>query len=981
MKRQNIIIDGLTYIVDLYDAFEDLSKAPSTPHYGNFVMIRNGNLVNDVFTDTDILLIERSIISSCETNSTINLSKLNNIIAFPITGSKQIGYSRKYTDFNSDLNKYNFKVGSLIEKIYDLSDEATAEYNAKYQLNLSDSYYNYGYQAGFQDYQAKQANKFLEFIENNELIEYAAGYLNGYTEVELSEDGEYTDDWVDGYTAGQSDKNNENPNAFGDFILNELNKDYIDGYYSGYEFSEALGIKDIAAEASIPCDRLRIYGPTVKPLINAIFDVEVFINDIRFHVVCQKSSSLKTDSYNEFTVGSFTYSEFIDINIPNINNLLGKGNYYYKDIFNIPGFRKKTILSSIKAETKTTMINEVTKKLHYINGNLANIEDLDYRFEADDETLKRIFGQTNDAEEPTEPTEPTEHTEPTEPTELTTLGEPKSTNIVIDVSPKQKPELIETTKYIINKKSVTTKTVQYDENITILQNFVVKGSGISTEISAIFSNNLMSNKYEVWCVSKNHMPALHGDPINYEQYQILFDNNNPIFGSRVFSKSDNIFKVVIKEDDDTVAEIEVDNSEIQMKDDIVFCSMHLFEMPSIIEQNNDFRMISSINDNISHTSIYSGSGDRYDSIMNGKTYYEEDANGTTPSYAFQSKFIMFPCSTWNEETFRYIKDADPNLDIFSKNYHIKMKNSFEFALDEDHSDTSIDINSQKSQSNKGALVIKTRFDFPDIFENVNEAYLSIMNEIPFNYITEFEDDDFDDNDFPPEIDKCGFTVDIATDKMFQNIVYNDVVNIPIPNENNIVIDEMTYTLSSGNLNVNWKSYPDTLIVKVKYYDKHTGTIIEGNHLVITKEIFKYLINDNVGKRLNINKLKEADMNFIDKINCTIIKNEKNSSSTNDIVKNSPKILYKPIFYKAKDLDQIKLKSGITQNIGLNLSFIMSKVDTFKIQIDGVEYLEVGRNDAYVIFRINTLELKGAAGQYNLLNQDNEYISDGTWYTY
>ena len=111
-----------------------------------------------------------------------------------------------------------------------------------------------------------------------------------------------------------------------------------------------------------------------------------------------------------------------------------------------------------------------------------------------------------------------------------------------------------------------------------------------------------------------------------------------------------------------------------------------------------------------------------------------------------------------------------------------------------------------NKSNKGALVIKTRFDFPDIFENVNEAYLSIMNEIPFNYITEFEDDDFDDNDFPPEIDKCGFTVDIATDKMFQNIVYNDVVNIPIPNENNIVIDEMTYTLSSGNLNVNWKSY-------------------------------------------------------------------------------------------------------------------------------------------------------------------------------
>jgi hypothetical protein len=83
----------------------------------------------------------------------------------------------------------------------------------------------------------------------------------------------------------------------------------------------------------------------------------------------------------------------------------------------------------------------------------------------------------------------------------------------------------------------------------------------------------------------------------------------------------------------------------------------------------------------------------------------------------------------------------------------------------------------------------------------------------------------------------------------------------------------------------------------------------------------------------------------------------------------------------KDLQQIKLKNGITQNVGLNLSDIISKADTFKIVLENIEFPEVARNDAYVIFKVNSQQLKNTSGQYNLLNQDDEYISDGTWYIY
>jgi hypothetical protein len=122
-------------------------------------------------------------------------------------------------------------------------------------------------------------------------------------------------------------------------------------------------------------------------------------------------------------------------------------------------------------------------------------------------------------------------------------------------------------------------------------------------------------------------------------------------------------------------------------------------------------------------------------------------------------------------------------------------------------------------------------------------------------------------------------------------------------------------------------------------------------------------------------------NFIDKINCVVVKNETDEQNKLTNSKTTSKIVYKPIFFKVKDLQQIKIKSGIAQNIGLNLSDFISKVDTFKITISGKEYVEIARNDGYVIFNINALELSENAGQYNLLNQDDEYISDGTWYTY
>ena len=60
---------------------------------------------------------------------------------------------------------------------------------------------------------------------------------------------------------------------------------------------------------------------------------------------------------------------------------------------------------------------------------------------------------------------------------------------------------------------------------------------------------------------------------------------------------------------------------------------------------------------------------------------------------------------------------------------------------------------------------------------------------------------------------------------------------------------------------------------------------------------------------------------------------------------------------------------------------MTKVESFKLIIDSIEYTEYARNDIYVLFNINAALLNSTSGNYAILNQDDEFISDGSWYLY
>lgn len=119
------------------------------------------------------------------------------------------------------------------------------------------------------------------------------------------------------------------------------------------------------------------------------------------------------------------------------------------------------------------------------------------------------------------------------------------------------------------------------------------------------------------------------------------------------------------------------------------------------------------------------------------------------------------------------------------------------------------------------------------------------------------------------------------------------------------------------------------------------------------------------------------MLFVDKINCSVVKKGESTTVYNTNAK--PKIVYKPVFYRTQDLQNIALRSGMLQNIGINLADYMTKVSTFKLRIDGKSITEYARNDIFVIFKVDTTTFSdNSEGTYHILNEEGEYISSGNW---
>lgn len=321
----------------------------------------------------------------------------------------------------------------------------------------------------------------------------------------------------------------------------------------------------------------------------------------------------------------------------------------------------------------------------------------------------------------------------------------------------------------------------------------------------------------------------------------------------------------------------------------------------------------------------------------------------------------------------------------------------------------------------GNISVLNEFVYPnkenkEIFPNFNAAY-EYYNGTDLSQYIDIIDDEDEDGWYDPDYNEnmqCGAVLEIFADKFYKDRLYKESYGFNRTEEGKLIIEDFSFSLTG--LFSTWTQFPGVTFIRCTFVDKYIGKKIYGNVCTLVKEKFKFLINDDTKEsKINTygtsiiekeypdyypnnikdilkqeNVMDKSRFNFLNNIKVNVIAPVSDNTTTNITVSNNintnrtQRIIYKPIFYKVHDVNSIKLRTGIIQNVGVNLSDWMTKVETFKIIINTVIITEYARNDNYVIFNINTNNIVTAtgtdtySGEYHIINQDDEYITSGTW---
>ena len=336
-----------------------------------------------------------------------------------------------------------------------------------------------------------------------------------------------------------------------------------------------------------------------------------------------------------------------------------------------------------------------------------------------------------------------------------------------------------------------------------------------------------------------------------------------------------------------------------------------------------------------------------------------------------SKFV-FP----NREEFEEKYKEHAVINAYMKYNNVKKEHYHNFSIEA--------IEKYKEELNHTEITEEDKIIVKDYYLRRNiKVDVDNKNELKEYYIKmkvqSLYDEINEDND--TEINFIGFRIVIGSDVNFKHIIYDHNIKIDFDD-----LDDFAFNLNDIFEDLS-NIYDGYYVAKIIFIDRLLGTEIISNSVMISPEWAKFMVKssnerilnfdniDNILETLNLEDMTE--FNCIENIRCVI---HKKSEDNNTIVKsnNAPRLLYRPLFYKASGLQNVQIRRNVKQKIGINLAEYMTKVETFKLLLNGNEYIEYGRNDAFVIFEISGNNFTTSSGMYDILNQDDEYISSGKY---
>ena len=304
------------------------------------------------------------------------------------------------------------------------------------------------------------------------------------------------------------------------------------------------------------------------------------------------------------------------------------------------------------------------------------------------------------------------------------------------------------------------------------------------------------------------------------------------------------------------------------------------------------------------------------------------------------------------------KYAKPASCYFVDDFKMSIKASFEFI--------------------NGTISVVGRFCYPESFSSIESAWQRIYNTDFSKYKSLSERaKDYEDlkEILGDSLEMVKYTCIVSSDYLSKNIIHEEI-------SYSDRVDDFLFPMK--DLFSKWSQVPDNVYVRLIMEDRAIGKNCSSPTVLFTKDKLKYTINEQQYTRLSIKK-KETDIddmnkenfNFISNMNCRIVKS---NDDKQQIQKNSvqPRIIYKPIFFKVQDLQNIVLRSNMSQNIGISLSSYVNKVDEFILSIGENKWHESSRTSSFVIFNVNSKLIKEANGKYDILTSNNEYLSTGNY---
>ena len=304
------------------------------------------------------------------------------------------------------------------------------------------------------------------------------------------------------------------------------------------------------------------------------------------------------------------------------------------------------------------------------------------------------------------------------------------------------------------------------------------------------------------------------------------------------------------------------------------------------------------------------------------------------------------------------KYAKPASCYFVDDFKMSIKASFEFI--------------------NGTISVVGRFCYPESFSSIESAWQRIYSTDFSKYKSLSEKaKDYEDlkEILGDSLEMVKYTCIVSSDYLSKNIIHEEI-------SYSDRVDDFLFPMK--DLFSKWSQVPDNVYVRLIMEDRAIGKNCSSPTVLFTKDKLKYTINEQQYTRLSIKK-KETDIddmnkenfNFISNMNCRIVKS---NDDKQQIQKNSvqPRIIYKPIFFKVQDLQNIVLRSNMSQNIGISLSSYVNKVDEFILSIGENKWHESSRTSSFVIFNVNSKLIKEATGKYDILTSDNEYLSTGNY---